>query len=837
MSNMMRILILALTTHVASGVLLALDTEQLVARLEAEVPQLMQQGHVPGLSMVLIRENRIVWKGCFGVRVAGEQAKVDEDTVFEAASMSRPLFSYAVLKLVEEGGFDIDRPLDSYLSEPYLPSQPLAAKITGRMVMLHRTGLPNWREGGWQSGKPLLVQKEPGTCFTYSGEGYLYLQTVIERLTNQPVAAWMETSLLTPLNMTRSSYQWQDSLESDFAAGHDALGQVKTGRRFYQPGNAAFSLYTTPTDYARFLMEMMKHDRSAEHSVSAETIRQMTTLQVEPERDEARSRRSLGWVVDAQAAGGWVNHSGSNGSGFQCNSRFHMQRQAGSVIMTNSSNGRKVWERILKIIDSESAERAATDDPDPVRGGSKVTTWGPQSRTIRYEYRLMNPTAEPASGIDVYVPLPLESPRQTIHYLHLPDTRPHPIITDRHGQRLVHYAIDRLEAGQWLDLGYVAGITLRNMRWDASGTLPSEEAVTLTPEAEKLYLKPEKNYSMESDLMRRTAASLVAGATTDFEKMVRIHDYVIRTIRYVRDDDWDPAETVLTRGTGSCSEYNYVLSGLCRLAGLPTRCVGGSTNGLRELPTTDTVYHRWTEVFLPGFGWFPVDCSRDANPVRGKRSHFGRVYVDAVVWCHQAGGEDDSLGWDYRSKAHIHGHDPGVYESHRTRWFVFYPEREVQAADAWFRDGTGERPAPDLLECALLRWEEAAPENRLNMLDALAEAGRNECLRRAASLPEADQIRETSVRKLCDSWDLAETILDNSRNLKTFRNWFKSNEARLVPAGNSRFELVQRSGKQQTATTTASTSQIWMDLVAEAVRLWRDSPDRIAGKAVVIMPV
>jgi CubicO group peptidase (beta-lactamase class C family) len=352
MSNTMQVFVVALTYHVASGMLFALDTEQLAASLEAEVPRLMKDGHVPGLSMVLIRENRIVWKGCFGVRVAGQPAKVDCDTVFEAASMSKPLFSYAVLKLVENGDFDLDRPLDSYLPEPYLPDQPLAGKITGRTVMLHRTGLPNWREGGWRSGGPLPVQKEPDTCFTYSGEGYLYLQTVIERLTGEGVTAWMEASLLDPLNMTRSSYRWQDSLESDYAGGHDKNGNFKTGRRFYEQGNAAYSLYTTPTDYARFLIEIMKPDRSAGHSLSAETIERMTTLQVDPEEDNPRSRRSLGWVVDGEPNGGWVNHSGSNGSGFQCNSRFNMQRRSGSVIMTNSSNGRKVWEAILEIIDS-----------------------------------------------------------------------------------------------------------------------------------------------------------------------------------------------------------------------------------------------------------------------------------------------------------------------------------------------------------------------------------------------------------------------------------------------------------------------------------------------------
>lgn len=398
------LLVAALSVHTAGSPLVAEDTLQLAAVLEAEVPRLMDAERVPGLSMVLIRENRIVWKGVFGVRIAGKLERVDDQTVFEAASMSKPLFSYAVLKLVEDGRFDLDRPLDSYLPEPYLPDDPLAKKITGRMVMLHRTGLPNWRAGGWRSGGPLHVEKEPDTCFTYSGEGYWYLQTAIEQVTKQPLCDWMESSLLAPLEMTRSSYAWRDSFSSDYAGGHDAKGRFKEGRKFYEQGNAAFSLYTTPTDYARFLIEIMRRDRSAKHSLTADTIAKMTTLQVMPEEGDARSRRSVGWVVDPEENGGWVSHSGSNGSGFQCNARFNVKRQAGSVIMTNSSSGRKAWEAVLKIIDSACGEDRPTAEDRPATESTavdekgKFPVWGSKSRTVRYDYRLWMREQGPGSG-------------------------------------------------------------------------------------------------------------------------------------------------------------------------------------------------------------------------------------------------------------------------------------------------------------------------------------------------------------------------------------------------------------------------------------------------------
>jgi poly-gamma-glutamate capsule biosynthesis protein CapA/YwtB (metallophosphatase superfamily) len=280
-----------------------------------------------------------------------------------------------------------------------------------------------------------------------------------------------------------------------------------------------------------------------------------------------------------------------------------------------------------------------------------------------------------------------------------------------------------------------------------------------------------------------------------------------------------------------------VLCGLCRLAGLPTRSVGGTSSGFRDLPTTDCVFHRWTEVYLTGYGWFPADCSRDANPIRGRRSHFGRVYHDAMIWCRQAGGEDDSLGWEYRAKLRIEGDDPGLQEDHRTRWFEFRPEKQVDAAYAWLLDGGQTPPAADLLECALLRWEKAGEQDRLKMIRALAASGRNECLRRAATLPEADGLREKSMRELCDSAELATAALENSRHLFRFRSWFRSNEADLLATGDGRFKLARKAQKAETPVTTAHSSQIWTDLAAEAADRLADSLRVGEGKAVVVMPL
>ena len=110
---------------------------------------------------------------------------------------------------------------------------------------------------------------------------------------------------------------------------------------------------------------------------------------------------------------------------------------------------------------------------------------------------------------------------------HLPERGHQRIFFDKHGQQVVHYKFDRLEPGEYIDLGYVVGITLRNIHWNASGQARPEKTPTLTAEERKRYLTPETNYSMDSEVMKSAAAELVDGAATDYEKLSRIHDYVV----------------------------------------------------------------------------------------------------------------------------------------------------------------------------------------------------------------------------------------------------------------------------------------------------------------------
>ncbi|HYO90986.1 MAG TPA: serine hydrolase domain-containing protein, partial [Pyrinomonadaceae bacterium] len=162
--------------------------KDLVARLHSVITQLMKEGDVPGLSVLLIRDGKVFWQQAFGVKNADTKEPVNDTTVFEAASLSKPVFAYAVLKFADSGKLDLDTPLVKYLPGAYVEDDARLNQITARMVLSHRTGFPNWRP----RGGALKIHFTPGEKFSYSGEGFVYLQKVIEHMTGQPLDAFMK---------------------------------------------------------------------------------------------------------------------------------------------------------------------------------------------------------------------------------------------------------------------------------------------------------------------------------------------------------------------------------------------------------------------------------------------------------------------------------------------------------------------------------------------------------------------------------------------------------------------------------------------------------------------
>ncbi len=334
------------------------------AALDRRIPDLLAEGLVPGLSIALVRDGKIAWAKAFGVANADTRQPVTTETVFEAASLSKPVFAYAVLKLVDRGLLNLDTPLTRYLPGRYdVGDDPRLDLITARLVLSHRTGFPNWRQGP-RDQAPLSLYFTPGERFSYSGEGYVYLAHVVEHVTGQPLEAFMQASVFDPLGMTSSSYVWQDRYETRKAYNHDVFGRV-TGRSKPTKPNAAASLHTTPADLARFVVAVLDG-----RGLAPATARAM--LSVESRVSEGGPNTiargpghlspslawGLGWGLLQTPRGPAFWHWGDNGNNRSFVYASERSKNA-VVIQTNGANGMLIVPALVRI---------AVGDADPVFG-------------------------------------------------------------------------------------------------------------------------------------------------------------------------------------------------------------------------------------------------------------------------------------------------------------------------------------------------------------------------------------------------------------------------------------------------------------------------------------
>ncbi len=331
-----------------------------INKLDTLTPQLMNELKVPGVSISLIKNFRIEWSKAFGMADASTRAVVTEKTIFEACSMSKPVFAFLVLQLAEQGKIDLDKPLYNYLPEKFVSeNEDYSKQITARMILSHSSGLPNWRKGGDERLAPLPIYFKPGTKFNYSGEGIYYLQRVVEHVTQQTLDTYSKEILFDKLGFESTSFVWTENLDSKIATGHDTSGNCNNRSRYVHP-NAAYTLYTTPEEYAKFIIEIMKPDALKDYSLSDKTISEMLKHQIRVDTREVINRpgrslglqsyRGLGWAIDSTITGDIVYHSGANQTGFRCYSQFNMRDGSGIVIMTNGENGSELWQRMIKEI-------------------------------------------------------------------------------------------------------------------------------------------------------------------------------------------------------------------------------------------------------------------------------------------------------------------------------------------------------------------------------------------------------------------------------------------------------------------------------------------------------
>jgi CubicO group peptidase (beta-lactamase class C family) len=319
------------------------------AGLAKDIPALMEKAGVPGLSIAVIRGGKTVWTDNFGVRNETTKIPVQSDTMFNVGSLSKPVFAYGVLKLVDAGKLKLDEPLAHYLPKEMTDGDPRFQQITARIVLSHRTGFPNWPP----DGKPLVIHFTPGEKFSYSGAGMVFLQKAVEKITGKPLNDYLQEAVFTPLGMKHSSYVWNPAFENEVAIGHNIVG-VPVDLFKADHANAAASLETTAEDYAIFLDAVLQ-----KKGLKPATLREMEAPQIAV--DPACSNCvegtpsgklstsifwGLGFGIEQAVEGESLWHWGDNGV-FKAFFVVRPATKSGVVYMTNSENGLSIARQIL----------------------------------------------------------------------------------------------------------------------------------------------------------------------------------------------------------------------------------------------------------------------------------------------------------------------------------------------------------------------------------------------------------------------------------------------------------------------------------------------------------
>ncbi|HEY9009011.1 MAG TPA: serine hydrolase [Ohtaekwangia sp.] len=312
--------------------------ENAIKNLERTIPDLMQKADIPGMSVALILHGKIVWTHAYGVMNATTRQPVTNTTIFEAASLTKVIVAYSVLKLVDEGKLDLDVPLNKYFGNNYdVVNDNRIDQITTRRVLTHTSGFPNWRAEGAAS---LPINFTPGEKFSYSGEGFVYLSKVVEKITGEAFPDFIQRTVLDPLAMTNSSFAWKDDYSTRAAHRHDMLGNVS----FRQEGkdyNAAASLRTTAEDYAKFMVALLSGT-----GLKPATWQEMMKPQVNVDAEHSQVYWGLGVGLEVTDDGKAFWHWGDQGDS-KAFMNARLDEKNGIVYFTNSANGLSIAKEIL----------------------------------------------------------------------------------------------------------------------------------------------------------------------------------------------------------------------------------------------------------------------------------------------------------------------------------------------------------------------------------------------------------------------------------------------------------------------------------------------------------
>jgi len=368
------------------------NVERRIEHIQRLVPPVVVQGearpklsarmaelHVPGVSIAVIHDGAIQWARGFGVtRVGGPP--VTAKTLFQAASISKPVTALAVLRLVQAGKLDLDTDVNRYLKSWKIPENTFTEEhpVTLRELLTHSAGVTVHGFPGYASDAPIptltqvlngtppanspaiRVDTTPGTAWRYSGGGYVIVQQLLDDVTGTPFAELMRDSVLRPLGMTESTFDQPlpPSRMVDVALPYRSSGRPVGGGPHVYPERAPAGLWTTPSDLARYALEVQRALAGSGRILSTATASQMLTPEM--------NHWGLGPMIGGSTARPYFEHAGGN-EGYRCLLRVY-ETGDGAVVMTNGDDGGALMGELMRTI----AYEYAWPDRPPVRRIAKV---------------------------------------------------------------------------------------------------------------------------------------------------------------------------------------------------------------------------------------------------------------------------------------------------------------------------------------------------------------------------------------------------------------------------------------------------------------------------------
>lgn len=298
-------------------------------KVDSFIQSAMSYYSVPGASLAIIKTGEVVYNQFYGVTSYVTAEPIDANTLFEAGSITKIVFAFAVMRLVERGVLDLDTPLFTLLPFQDVAHDERYKLITARYVLSHQTGFPNWADRDDDGTFDLLFT--PGTEFGYSGEGFEYLKRVLEHITNKPFQQILEEEVLKPLAWENVHFVADDYVQQHASDGQNIHGYPRNNSNITKP-MAAFGMFVEARGFSRFALALRNKE-----GLSEQTYREMLRSH---STEEPGFEKSLGFTLEHTDVGTAYGHSGyMPTSGFICNYMYWPDLDMGYIIFTNGTTG------------------------------------------------------------------------------------------------------------------------------------------------------------------------------------------------------------------------------------------------------------------------------------------------------------------------------------------------------------------------------------------------------------------------------------------------------------------------------------------------------------------